>query len=434
MLNIYTGNHKYPRKPYEGWGITDHISFLSELFKKENIDFQISNYLYPKMHNILIENFDSFDVFEVESLLRSGGTYSIVLTEHMKNSSIVIWDNKPLHLNNDYMHLSDQRFFNLMRLIPKAESLITIFGLPLLSEIESIVENSIILNFDLTWNLNQFDLKNNKYDLCFFGKITPYREIQLKTLKEKFKERLFIGEGISENEREKIILNSKYNLHIPISKNWKQQSPMRVFSAAKFGRKTLFINFDNLKIDNLHSSQLSRFLIEINDINVIKNYLNKNQITLKKLNNKIKKRYSIGNLLNYQNHKNTFKNKIINIYDKKIYFKNHYNCISAEIKTRDSILKNTCIKENPSKEFRYFRDAISFIYRFTYLRLKGKTFKDDLRFLYYDIALNFLFNRIIKFKINDFFYTLFIFRPKNRLKKIYFEVRKMTYGLLKLNK
>ena len=137
MLNIYTGNHKYPRKPYEGWGITDHVSFLSEVLNSENLDFKISNFLSPNIHNILIENFDYFDVFEVEALLRSGGTYSIVLTEHMKNSSGIIWDNRPLHLENKYMNFSNLRFFNLMRLIPNAKSLLTILA-PLLVSLKPL--------------------------------------------------------------------------------------------------------------------------------------------------------------------------------------------------------------------------------------------------------------------------------------------------------
>ena len=80
---------------------------------------------------------------------------------------------------------------------------------------------------------------------------------------------------------------------------------MRIYSAAQLGRKTLFINFDGLNIDNLHSYQLSRFLIEINDINSINNFLkikidknnsrlentqepNKNEDAKKSLNTKIK--------------------------------------------------------------------------------------------------------------------------------------------------
>jgi len=443
LINIYTGNHTFPRKPYKGWGITDHISFLSEFLNSKKLDFKISNFLESDMHNIIIENFDYFDVLEVEALLRSRGTYSIVLTEHMKNSSGIIWDNRPLDLKNNYMHLADLRFFNLMRLIPNAKSLFTIFGVPASSEIKSIIPNSSILNLDLTWDLNQIELNKTKYDLCFFGKITAYRKILLNDLKEKFKDRLFVGEGIDKFEREKIILNSKYNLHIPISKSWEQQSPMRIYSAAKLGRKTLFINFDYLDIDHLHSHQLSKFIIEVNDIDSIidhlkiktkdkvsdlKNFkpLNFNNKLLKDSNEEIKRQSRFVELLNFHNNFNNSKNLLINIYDKKIfYYKNHFY-ISKQYKNQKKFLnKNDCINQNHLKEFKSYRNAISYIYKFTYLKIKGKTIKDDLRYLYYDLLLDFLFNKIIKLNLNNFSNRLFVFRPKNRLKKFYHEIRKI---------
>ena len=114
--------------------------------------------------------------------------------------------------------------------------------------------------------------------------------------------------------------------------------------------------------------------------------------------------------------------------------KNYHNYVSTEIQSRiNNSTNNTLKTKNYLQKFKYHRDAISFIYRFTFLRIKGKTFKDDLRFLYYDLALNLIFNRITKFKINSFFHNLFIFRPKNRLKKIYHKLTRNVNDLL-LNK
>ena len=60
---------------------------------------------------------------------------------------------------------------------------------------------------------------------------------------------------------------SRFNLHLPPLKEWSQQSPMRIYSAARFNVKTISI-IKNLNVTN----NLKKFLIHC-DINNLEKYI-----------------------------------------------------------------------------------------------------------------------------------------------------------------
>ena len=265
-INLYTGNHTYPRKLSDGYGITDHICYLKEFCRSININYKVTSDLRPDCHNIIIENFNRYDVDEIISFVNEGGEYSIVLTEHMYSDDHVIWDNVPLHQRNDYMINAPERFLNLMKLSYYAKFFLRIFDTPNEVDLRSIILSKPILNLD-SFQLysNEAHLSNLIYDGCFFGTRTKYRQSIIKDIEGHFGSRVKIGLNADPSFREQTMLQSKYNLHIPIEGSWSQHSPMRIFSAARLNRKTIFINLDNIDIYPLKSPMLEGAVTVIHD-------------------------------------------------------------------------------------------------------------------------------------------------------------------------
>lgn len=265
-INIFTGNHHYPRKLSDGLGITDHICFLQEFCRSNKINSMVTSELRPDCHNIIIENFNRNDVDEIISFVNARGEYSILLTEHMFSDAHVIWDNVPLHLRNDYMINAPERFLNLMKLSQNAKFFLHIFNTPNEVDLRSIILAKPIINLDsIALQLKQADLSSLIYDACFFGTRTGYRQSILKGLENRFGGRVKIGSNEDPRLREAIMLQSKYNLHIPIERTWSQHSTMRLFSAARLNRKTIFLNLDDIDIQPLNSPMLEGSVTIIHD-------------------------------------------------------------------------------------------------------------------------------------------------------------------------
>ena len=286
MYNIYIGNHSLPRKNNNSVGITDQIDWLINYFQGY-LTFKTSIQLDINSHNIIIENFDDYDVKEITLFAKNNGKFSILLTEHLEINSDgnLIINNILYDKYNPYMPNAYNRFINLCKLSYYSTLFLSVANMPDISVYKKIFSNINFYQFN-KFNSIKFSsiIKNSidniffKYDLCFFGYINDYRLNIINKLK-KFGLKIFYDSNLSKEVRDEIIFNSRYNLHIPVDFYWTQESDMRIYSAARISVFTISIlPFDTFKEREffLHED-LYKFVIRLS-LNQIISFFNNSNI------------------------------------------------------------------------------------------------------------------------------------------------------------
>ena len=143
------------------------------------------------------------------------------------------------HLEREYIPNLYERFINLARVSVYIDGFLVLYSQPNSINIAKIFPNTPIfdLGVGLELAIDDNDEVDKKYDFCFIGSPTKYRKYIIQLIAKKYK--IFSGYGLNEEERKKIIKNSKYNLNIPQTAEWRYISPMRINYAAKNGSFTV---------------------------------------------------------------------------------------------------------------------------------------------------------------------------------------------------
>ena len=248
-VSLFTGNHLE-------WGVSDQIDYLNCSLGDAGLDVILSKKLNEKFDNIVIENFQNFEVDQLYNFKNNYENTKIfcVLTEHFElRHGVLYLNDERFDAERSYIPNLYMRFLNLVKISPVFSGFITLHQNPSKANLRTIFPLHPIFEFrgipKPKTNLQNEKLK--QYDMCFFGTMTPYRKQILQQLRDKFN--IFIGSSTPSNERAKIIKNSVINLNIPQSDKWTNISPMRVFSSSKLDVFTLTITDDdsNNNIDAL---------------------------------------------------------------------------------------------------------------------------------------------------------------------------------------
>lgn len=221
--------------------IGDQIQNVSRSLSYLGYQVEVTNSLRDGCLNIVPEGFTRFGARYINEYCRAQKQkICLLMTEHLDlvDGWLTVND-VPLGDANEYLPVAYDRIANLLLIYPSIRFLAILGHLPAVGSLKKVFPKIPILTLPYVPLPLEVSTphENRRFDLCFTGSMTKYREKIIGLLERYFKCAWTFANDAS--DRAALIKASRLNLQIPQNPTWRHVSPMRVIFALEAGTATL---------------------------------------------------------------------------------------------------------------------------------------------------------------------------------------------------
>lgn len=221
-------------------GISDQIWFMKEIFKQNNYEIEVKDYLDPLALNIMVENFIDIDGPAIDFFCKKWNkTVAIMPTEHLSLKNGVALFNGTKFSDRTYINNKAERYYSLARNSGNLAFFLIAGELPAASGLRQVFRQHSFYHLPYPVIEAGYSGTQPEYDFVFTGFQTSYRKRQIKRLTRDHS--VLAGRISGDQTRAEIYGRAALALNIPQTAGWQWVSPMRIQYGLARGKGTLHL-------------------------------------------------------------------------------------------------------------------------------------------------------------------------------------------------